>query len=237
MAANTNFPLLNASKVASMWGNLLHPLVDEASLFVATSPTPGTAIATTTSVVDAGNAGATSAQTRPVACIFNGQGVGSNIVVYPLTLNMLLAQVPTSATSWQMAMWLEPLGATMVTSGGSTITPVAANQLAGGSLSKSIITFGAIVASATSGTGKLVCRRQINPAIPVTADQWMFTFGGLLSSDQVAGGAGAKNVTFGLPAIAIPPQWGLKIGMWSAANAAAPSWEFELQYAERGIGQ
>lgn len=236
MAANTNFPVLNASKVATVWGSPVQALAEEGVLYVATNPTPGTAIATTTSVVDAGNAGATSAQTRPVAIIYNANQPASLVNLFPLTFNMILSQVPTSGTSWQMAMWLEPVGASAYTSGGSQITPVAANQ-AISTTSRAQIYFGAITAAATTTGGRLISRRQINPVIPVTLDQWFFSFGKMFSGDQIAAGAGAKNVMIALPAVVIPPLWALKIGMWGAANAAAPSWEFELQYAERPAGQ
>lgn len=238
MAANTNFPNLNASKVASVWGSSSQALLDEGVLYVATNPTVGTPIATTTSVVDAGNAGATSAQTRPVAILLNNNpaSTANPINLYPLTWNWLVSQVPTSATSWQLALWLEPLGSQAYTSGGSVITPVALNQNVS-TPSRAQIYFGAITAAATTANGKLLARRQINPAVPVTLDQWMFLFGAQSGSDQVAGGAGAKNLVVGLPSIVVPPQYALKVGMWGAANAAAPSWEFELTYAERGQGQ
>lgn len=236
MPANSNFPQLSSSKTSVIWGDPLQAMADEGVLYVATNPTVGTPIATTTSVVDAGNAGATSAQTRPVGLIYNANQQQSLINLYPLTLSMQLSQVPTSATSWQMALWLEPVGANAYSSGGSLITPVALNQALGGT-SRAQVYFGAITANVTTAGGRLVSRRQINSVIPVTLDQWFFTFGAISSSDQVAGGAGAKNVMIGLPPIVIPPTWALKIGMWGAANAAAPSWEFELLYAERFAGQ
>lgn len=236
MSANTNFPNLNSTKSVEIWPSLLTGLADEGVLYVATNPTIGTPIATTTSVVDAGNSGATSAQTRPVALLYNANTQQSNINLYPLTLNMQLSQVPTSATSWQMAMWLEPVGASAYTSGGSQITPNALNQ-AISTVSRAQFHFGAITAAATTTGGRLIARRQINSAVPVTLDQWFFSFGYMHSSDQASGGASAKNLMFGLPTVVVPPQWALKIGMWGASNAAAPSWEFELVYAERGAGQ
>ncbi len=234
--ANLNFPALGSSKVVDVWTPSLQGLLDEGSLFVATNTTVGTPIATTTSVVDAANAGATSAQTRPVSIIYNSNAPASGVVIYPLTWNWQLSQVPTSATSWQMAMWLEPVGASAYTSGGSVITPVAMNQTIGGFQSRASIYFGAITAAATTTGGIRIARRQINSAVPVTLDQWMFVFGMSRGSDQVAGGAGAKNINIGLPPVGIPPGWALKVGMWGASNAAAPSWEFELVYAERALG-
>lgn len=238
MSANPSFPNLNASKVAQVWADPMQALLDEGVLYVGTNPTIGTAIATTTSVVDAGNSGATSAQTRPLIILYNANqpSAQSPVNLYPLTLNMQVSQVPTSATSWQMAMWLEPIGASAYTSGGSQITPVALNQALGGT-SRAQLYFGALTAAATTTGGRLVSRRQVNSAIPVTLDQWLFVFGTMGGSDQIAGGSGAKNLRMALPPIVVPPSWALKVGMWGASNAAAPSWEFEFVYAERGAGQ
>lgn len=237
MSANLNFPVAAAQKVVDIWTPSLQGLLDEGSLYVATNTTVGTPIATTTSVVDAGNSGATSAQTRPVSIIFNSNAASSNRVIYPLTWNMILSQVPTSATMWMLGMWLEPIGATAYTSGGSAITPSPMNWTLGQPQSRAQIYFGAITAAASSTSAVRVALRQVNSAVPVTRDQWMFVFGMNRGSDQVAGGAGAKNVNIGLPPIGIPPQWALKVGMWGTSNAAAPSWEFELVYAERDVGQ
>lgn len=237
MTANLNFPAAGASKVVDIWTPSLQGLLDEGCLYVATNTTVGTPIATTTSVVDAGNSGATSAQTRPVSIIFNSNPVSSNKVIYPLTWNLILSQVPTSATLWMLGLWLEPAGSSAYTSGGSQITPVALNQTLSSQQSRAQIYFGAITAAASTTAAARVALRQINSAVPVTRDQWMLVFGMNRGSDQVAGGAGAKNVNISLPPIGIPPQWALKVGMWGTSNAAAPSWEFELMYAERDLGQ
>lgn len=237
MTANLNFPSLGSSKVVDVWTPAQQGLLDEGSLFVATNTTIGTPIATTTSVVDAANSGATSAQTRPVAIIYNGNAAGSGKVIYPLTWNWMLSQVPTSATSWRMAMWLEPVGSNAYSSGGSQIYPVAMNQtLNQPPGSRASIYFGAITANATTAGGLRICQRMINSAVPVTLDQWFFVFGMNRGSDLISGGAGAKNVNIALPPVGIPPGWALKVGMWGASNAAAPSWEFELVYAERDLG-
>ena len=154
MPANQNFPSLGSQKVVDVWTPALQGLLDEGSLFVATNTTIGTAIATTTSVVDAANSGATSAQTRPVAIIYNGNAPLSGKVIYPLTWNWMLSQVPTSATSWRLGLWLEPVGSNAYSSGGSAITPVAMNHtLSSPPASRASIYFGAITANATTAGG------------------------------------------------------------------------------------
>lgn len=237
MPANMNFPYAGSQKVANIW-NDLNALLDEGSIFVATNTTVGTAIATTTSVVDAGNTGATSAQTRPVMIVYNSGSAGSpnSKSIYPLYLDMILSQVPTSATRWDMGMWIEPLGSQAYTSGGSVITPVAANQAVAGA-SQALIYFGAITAAATTAGGVRVARKLVNSAIPVTLDEWVFNFGCIEAATNIlSGGASAKRITIPVPPVVIPPGYALKIGMWGTSNAAAPSWEFEFCYAERYAG-
>lgn len=237
MPANNNYPVAGSQKVANIW-NDLNGLLDEGSIFIATNPTPGTPIATTTSVVDAGNTGATSAQTRPVMIVYNNGPSGNNASksIYPLYLSMFITQVPTSATRWDMAMWLEPIGASAYTSGGSSIVPVAANQ-AVGNISQANIYFGAITAAATTSGGKLVARKLVNAAVPVTLDEWVFSFAPIeCTTNILSGGASAKRITLPCPPLIIPPGYALKMGMWGTSNAAAPSWEFEFCYAERFTG-
>ena len=214
-------------KVLPIW-NRDQGLTAEGGLFVATNPTPGTAIATTTSIT-------TEDQTKPVLLLQNGySATDSNAKnLYPISLNMLISQVPTSATDWQLAIRLD-LQSAKYTSGGSTITPVNCGGNSSAT-SPAKIYFGAVVGlTMSTSLGRLVSRRQINSVVPVTKDQWYFSFGDTgSSSDQIAGGAGAKNVNFTLPPIVLAPQWWLAIDMWGGSNAAAPSWEFELVYAER----
>lgn len=234
---NANYPDSASAKVASLYGVSDNALLDEESLFIVTNPTPGTVIATTTSIT-------AETEASPVLMVQNGWSAtdANRKTIYLRYLNMLLGQVPTSATDWQLSIRSDANSAAY-TSGGSTnltggaLTVVNAN-LASSRLSKANVMFGAIVAVATQTASKrLLARRQINSAVPVTKDQWSFTFGIPGStSDQISGGAGAKNAVFAMPAIAIPPGYNVRLNMWGGANAAAPSWEFELGFVERVPG-
>lgn len=236
--ANVNFPTAASQKVANVW-NTSHSLADEGSYFIATNPTILTVIATTTSVVDAGNSGATSAQTRPVMLVYNPWPTTdpNAKTIYPKYLWMILSQVPTSATTMDMCIWMDPVGANAYTSGGSTITPVSCNPGIG-TVSRAKIYFGAITAAATTSGGSLVSRRRIDSLIPVTLDEWQFTFGDFQQPTNVLSStASVKRMSFGLPPLAIPPGYAMKIGFYAGSNAAAPSWEFEFGYVERAQGQ
>lgn len=231
---NPSFPSNSAQKVSNIWNND-YAVADEGNYYVSLNPTVGTAIAMTTSVVDdAATASSTHAQFAPVMQIVNGD-VASNAnarSIYPRYLRMSLAQVPTSATIWRYAMRLD--SGSKYASGGSQITPVNVNP---GSSNNPVarIYFGAIVpTSLPTSNSHLVASGFIDTTIPVTGDQWLFTFGNASPSmDQLNGGTVAKNMVFNCPPIIIPPNWTLQIEMWGTANAAAPSWEFEMGHIER----
>ena len=237
---NVNFPSAGSQKVSRVWGGQ-QTLLDEGSLYIITN-TISTAVATTTSVVDAANSGATSAQTRPVVVMWNQASASdpNARTIYPLYWNISIpigGQVPSSATSWQAALWLDPVGAAAWTSGGTAFTPNPVNPATAARGSMLKMYFGAITAPATSGAGVMVGRRFLSNIIPVVGDEWMLTFGDTSMPSSLLLGTAVRKVTVPFGAVCIPPGYALKLGMWGASNAAAPSFEFELGFAERSAGQ
>lgn len=231
---NPNFPTNSAQKVSNIWNND-YALADEGNFYVGTNPTVGTAIATTTSVVDdAATASATHAQSVPVAIWTNTENAANAnaVSVYLRYLKMFIVQVPTSATSWRYSFRLDIVP--RYSTAGSLIIPVNVNPATSRS-SKCQFAFGAVTTLALpSASARLVANGLIDSTIPVTLDQWLFTFGNSSPSmDQLNGGTVAKNMVFNVPPIVIPPGCCLALDMWGASNAAAPSWEFECGWAER----
>ena len=226
---NVNFPNLTAQKVQSIWAGT-QGIVDEGSYFVATNPTTGTGIATTTSVVDDGNSGATSAQTRPLMIVRNANAVGGNNI-YPLAIKLLVTSAPTSATFWQMSIRLDDIA--RYTSGGSTIVPKKVNPLSEAT-SPAQIYFGAITAAAASSNALLVANSMANPTIPVVKDTMIITFG-WPGADSNFGNIVTVNTqkVISVPPIVIPPGYSMVLGMWGTSNAAAPAFEFQFDYVER----
>ena len=227
----------SSQKTAPIWPDF-YTLADEGSFFIATNPTVGTPIAMTTSVVDdAATASSTHAQYSPVMFIQNNWSPSDTQqkCIYIKYLKMILSQVPSSATSWQYAIRLDN-NQTRLTTAASVIAPVNPNTNSG-QTSKAYISFGANVTTLPTQNQRLVSRGQINSAVPVTLDQWFFKFGGnAVNMDQVSGGSGAKNISMPNGPIILAPGWSMTLEMWGASNAAAPSWEFELGYAERPAG-
>lgn len=238
MPANTNFPISASQKVSNIWPGSDHALVDEGAYFVTTNPTVGTAVATTTSVVDdAATASATHAQNVPVMHIVNTGSLGDVNAksIYLKYLRMMLVQVPTSATTWRFAIRVSKTPRFTSTAAGTTLTPVNANMSSQNS-SVATVYFGAVV-TALATDNRLISNGTVGSVIPVTLDVWTFTFGDVVQpTNFLNGSASAKNVTLSLPPVVIPPGCNMNFEMWGASNAAAPSWEFEMGHAERLAG-
>lgn len=234
--ANPAFQSSNAQKVVGLW-NTHHALADEGSFFVATNPTTGTGIATTTSVVDdAATASATHAQNVPVLYLAN-TGDSTNPLaksIYPLYLKMTVTAAPTSATVWNFSIRADNVP--RYTSGGSAIIPKNVNT-AFSNATQAQLYFGAVVtANLPSANARLLAAGQIQSTIPVVKDVWIFTFGDTTMQSSILTASAAKNINIPCGPLVIAPGWNIAIGMWGASCAGAPAWEFELGYAERVSG-
>lgn len=237
MPANSSYPTSGSTKVSNIWGDTDYGAADEGAYFATTNPTPGTVIATTTSVVDdAATASATHAQNVPVMHIVNravaGDANGKSI--YLKYLSMMLSQVPTSATTWRFAWRVGSVA--RYTSGGSDLVP---QNVSGGSQTASIarVLFGAVV-TALDPNNRLIYNGTVGSVIPVTLDVWTFTFGSNVApTNFLNGSASAKNVTLPCPPVVVGPGCYAQLEMWGASNAAAPSWEFSMGHVERLAGQ
>ena len=235
--ANPGFPSQNAQKVASVWNNS-YALVDEGGFYVATNPTTGTGIATTTSVVDdAATASATHAQNVPVMYIANRATPSdpNAKTIYLQYLKMYVTAAPTSATFWNYSIRADNVP--RYTSGGSVIQPVNTNTNAPNQSIAQIV-FGAVVtANLPSSNARLLSAGAIQSSIPVVKDLWFMTFGDVVQPSSILTASAAKNINIPCGPIAIAPGWNIAIGMWGASNTGAPAWEFELGYVERVAGQ
>jgi hypothetical protein len=207
-------------------------LVDEGSYWIATNPTPDTGIALTTSITAfAETAGAVS------VALHMRNSETTDVVgtkrIYPDYLRLkLIAQAPTSATSWSYAVTLNDL-TTSYTSGGSTITPINANPEKASSGTIAVLHFGALT-TAVPTNRRLVARGLLRGQVPVILDQYILVFGG-----EPTGGsywvtaAGVQRIVEITPPFIIPPGWSMALHMWGASNAAAPQFEFESGWWEK----
>lgn len=237
MGANLNFPSANAQKVANIW-NDRYAAADEGNFYVATNPTVGTGIATTTSVVDdAATASATHAQNVPVFNMQNGYPNSDPQLrtIYLQYLKMTVTAAPTSATAWSYAIRADNVS--RYTSGGTTIVPVNVNTNSGNK-SAAILNFGAVVTTnLPSASARLVSTGQVQSTIPVVKDVWIFTFGDIVMPTNILTASAAKNINVPAGPVIVGPGWNINFEMWGASNAGAPAWEFELGFIERPSGQ
>ena len=223
---NLQFPTIVAQKTQPIFLRD-HGILDEGSYFTATNPTPGTGIATTTSIT-------AETQVSPVMLIQNQWGVNDPNAknIYLMGLNLIVTAAPTSATFWQGSLRMDLANPLKYTSGGSVITPVGCNGSASAA-SKAQIYFGAIVALAQAASGRLVANFMANPLIPLVKDEIRLEFGTGVQTTLSATAAANTVRSIQLPAIAIPPQGWIALQMWGGSNAGAPAFEFQLDYIER----
>lgn len=207
--------------VKPLWSTM-HTVADEGGYFVATSPTPGTGIATTTSIT------AETAVSPVMVVKNNDQQTLAAKRIYLHYLKMLLTAAPTSATAWQAVMRLDNVN--RYTSGGSAIVSVNVNMDFGASDPITQVYFGAIVAPAIGPSIRLVYREQIRNAIPIVGDEWTFVFGSAEMARSAQPAATLDRQVFAAPPVVLGPQQTWLLNMFGAANAGAPAWEFELGY-------
>jgi hypothetical protein len=206
-----------------------HVAADEGSYFVATNPTPATAVATTTSIVTfAETAGAVGV----VMLLKNNDAISSQMPkrLYLDYIKLMIVQVPTSATSWQFALVIDN-NPVRYTSGGSAITPVNPN----GDVNPSSIAqlyFGALT-TAVPNNRRLVARGTLRGVIPTTFDEFTILSGGVEGGSGFASAAASGKSVNQVPPIILGAQQNLALTLWGASNAAAPSYEFEMGWLER----
>ncbi len=203
-------------------------LCDEGSFYVATNPTFETAVATTTSITTfAETAGAVGV----VMMLKNTEQPGENAKrIIPVYIKLMIVQVPTSATSWKYGLVLDN-NPVRYTSGGSAISTIYNTNGDASSQTIAQLYFGALT-TAVPMNKRAVGRGNLRGVIPTTFDQYMIMFG--VGSQAGMSGAAASGcfMNYNAPVV-IAPQQNLCLTLWGAANAAAPSYEFEIGWAER----
>lgn len=216
----------------------MHMLADEGSYFIATNPTPGTAIAGTGSLTSFA-----TTDTQPTAVFKNNAALGSGINIYMDFFKLQLVALPTTATSFR-ANWVIDNLANKYTSGGSTITPVNASGNSNSS-PNGVLYFGAIAAAAASANARIVSNDQLRGTTAATpcallGDEFIFRFGAVEQaaanySLNVAAGTPTQVIKNVIPVVPIilGPQQTATLRIWGAANAGTPSYEFVMGYWER----
>jgi hypothetical protein len=201
-------------------------LSDEGSYFLATNATPGTPIAATTNI----QAYADTAGYVGNYFYFRNTDLAGGKRMYLDYIKLMVVAVPLSATSWQWGL-VTDYGTARLTTGATAITPVSPN---GDSGTPSIIQMYAGANSTAVGISKrIVGRGTFRGVVPTTFDEYIIVCGSHEGGAGFVSAAASGRVVDIAPPIILGPGQNLTLLMWGAANAAAPTFEFEVGWWER----
>ena len=201
--------------------------------YLATNPTPGTAIAYALKT-------AYSATANGLFSISNGNPLGSGIGIQ---LDRLILQqtatVPTGTVYMRAEVYLE---STIMAIGTAVaaVTPVNSNSYYANT-SQATVTFfsaGAGTVPAAVGSRRLLATASLATGVTVLGDSFTFEFGSDGSRGGKTGLTAARatdlaDLVCALPPITIAPQHSAYMNLWWVTQAAnTPSFEFTLGYAE-----
>jgi hypothetical protein len=208
-----------------------YPLADEGAYFTAVNPTPGTGIihALTT---------AWSA-TAALFVLRNTDAEGAKRIYLDYVKLLCLGTAPTGTTSVRLAITID--NTNRFSSGGTAITPTNTN-MDSTQATIAALNFGAVVATAASGSVRSVAREAQPPrAAPalVSGDTFFYNFGQVTSESVGVMGSATPATAPGCFTAALPP---VIIGggdsllfhqYYPAAATTAPTFEFEIAWWER----
>lgn len=207
-----------------------HPVADEGSYFIASSPTPGTglAFAITTAASDtAGN----------FLAIKNNDGVSdspNNKRLYLSYIKLICTVAPATATAGQFKMNCDGFLTQRYTSGGTQLVPVNSNMDIS-TVSLAQVYAGALTTVALTSSARQVGRGVVRSVIPVANDEYIFHFGSVdFEANQSLATATAIRESIPCPPVILGPQQTFTLGLWFPGNATtAASFEVECGWWER----
>lgn len=209
-------------------GGLINPLADEGSYFVATNPTPGTAIL--------GNATPTAlSDTVSLLTLYNGGAVsGTARRIYLDFIMLRVVAVGTSSTNFNLTGHVDAAGTSRYGSGGSGITPVNPN-MDNSNAAQGVLKFGALTTTAASSAQRLVHHEQARSVIPVAGDRYLLLFGrsAPVTPGMATEGTAQLFLPIHCPPVILGPTQTYVLHEWAASQAAARSYEFVMGWYER----
>lgn len=201
-------------------------MVEDGSLFMSATPTAGTGVAL-------GVAAATAiVATAPSILIVNNDAAGGKSIILD-SIKLIATGAGTALTRLDAAFFADTTN--RYSSGGTPATPQSNNMLISPtSIAKFYDASSAIVATAASSGVRRVGRNVLRTAIPVVGDQYIIDFGGFNAQDGgITNGTAALNIRLVNSACVIGPQQSFLMYLWGASQSAAPTYEYEITWAER----
>ena len=202
-------------------------VADEGSYFTGVNATLATAIAGHVAPALADNA---TTPTKALLHVFNA-GERNITIDY---LKLALEVVNASSTSTNFVVFLDNLGSTGRSSGGTAITPVSCRSDGPFSTSASVY-FGAVVVASNS-TVKKIAQWTVRPVIAVAEDQYHFRFGAdpALPNTATHIGTAISNLLVQMPPAVVAPGGNFYFCESNPSGAStAATYEFEFGYFER----
>lgn len=201
--------------------------------FVATNPTPGTAIAYA-------NKTAYSATANGLFSISNNNPAAGGASIQLGRLRLIQTATAPTGTLVARAEVLTETGIVALSGAAAAVTPVNINP-ASTNPTGAIVTFfsaGAGTVPAAVGTRKLVDVASLACGVSVQHDSWSFIFGedgmmGGTSPLTAARATAPADLAVVMEPVIIPPQCSAWMNLWTLTGAAnVPSFEFRLDYVE-----
>ena len=203
-----------------------HIIADEDSYNIGYNVTDGTGIAGHAAPVQA------DLSTKPLLHMYNGHATKRLYIDF---IRLRMTAIGAGASTTDFTTWVDNNGATVKTSGGTVATIVSA--LGGGSPdTDTILSFGAVVA--TAGTGeKRLDHQRVRSVVPVVEDQYVFLFGNLgaygLPAAMALTGTAVVSAFVHMPPVVVPPRGNFKLVMWGVTQSGAHSHEYTIGYWRR----
>jgi hypothetical protein len=198
----------------------MNALADEGAYFTATNPTDGTGVAGHAAPVQADAGG------KPLLYVYNG---GTKTIHFDF-LRLRMTAIGAAATTTDFVSYYDTA---VRASGGTKITPIPSNGLAGISTS-AVVYFGAVLATAVAQ--KMVDHQRVRSVVSVVEDQYMFSFGSAVVAPPAATvltGTTVISAYVHFAPLVIPPGYSGGVYQWAASQSGAHSFEFTLGYYER----
>ena len=198
---------------------------DEGSYFTTYNVTDGTGIAGHAAPVQA------DLSTKPLLHLYNASATKSASIDF---IRIRMTAIGAGATTTDATIWVDNNSATSKTSGGTVATVVNVNPGISNAAS-SVITFGAVVA--TAGTGEVrIDHQRVRSVVPVVEDQYVFQFGGAgyaMPAAMALTGTAVVSAYVHCPPVVVPPGGNFKLVLWGASQSGAHSSEYTIGFWER----
>jgi hypothetical protein len=212
--------------VSSIAGGRELQLADQGNLFVAITPTPGTGII--------GGVVNTFVETTPWLVLYNGGA--ANVNVYPLYLKMNVSVAGT--TDPTVATWLTNTLDTgnRLSLGGTALTKSNCNMNSSVT-SASIITVGAITATAASGSRRVVSHSKVRSLkIGVIHDSITLNWGdsaSTLTAVLANNSTTHSDTVINCAPVVIGSGQSMSLVLWANAQTVGTTYEVEFAYVEK----